>query len=156
MATPEYRARLSKGREKFFKVLDNELKARNKTIPESIRSKWVVSEDLGRLNELWEAGLAKDKYTIANAPIVGNDILALQGHSAKGKPLQPILFRTKEDIVDIMMHPKEVHAFPVSDRRGNHLATVIHVGPDAPPGKVRRLARLLIKDPNGFEARRMS
>jgi hypothetical protein len=51
-----------------------------------------------------------------------------------------------------MMHPTEAYAFPVSDKRGTHVATVIHVGPKASRQKVQRLVKSLIKDPTGYDA----
>jgi|GEM_PF-6628925 len=145
ISTPDHRRGLVSGRRRFAKILGEQLAGAE--IPDRYRSKWVISRDFGQLRELWQ--LAHDfKKKDIYAPIVGHDILLLQEAKA-GRPLpkKPGLFLDNETIVNTMMHPKDAYAFPVRDRRGNHLATVIHVGPEASDARIRRLARKLISDP---------
>lgn len=138
---PREEARLDAGRERFLKVLDEELLRLGEDIPEDARAMWVISRDFGRLVDLWKASMRKSE-----GPVLAHDILALHGHICA----EPRIY--SRDVVRDLMDPEEAYALPVSDCQGRHLATIIHVGPDAREGDIRRLTRSLIKDPSGRDA----
>jgi len=145
LGSREHRAGLVKGRRLFNRILQEELKGKNASISDSARSKWVVSEDFGRLRNLWQM-LQHPKKKIAYPPVIAQEILAMQ--DGRGS----VLFRNQKQLVNVMMHPKDAYAFPVLDKRKRHIATVIHVGANASERKVKRLVRHLIKEPTGKNA----
>ncbi len=133
-------AGLDSGKGHFLKLLDSELKAAGVAIPAADRAKWIVSPDLGTLIDLWKSAVDDSTF---EGPALARDILALHGLIPGG----PRIY-TKEIVKDLM-DPGEAYAMPVSDREGQHLATIVHVGPKAKESDVRDLARSLIADPTG-------
>ena len=140
----EYRSRLAQARGRFNRILNEEQRSLGKSVPADIKSRWVVGKDIGTLRSMW--------VRVSNIPTMipfAKDIIALQD-MRMGRPTEgPKYFRTERELVNHMMHPREAHALPVFDAKGAHLATVIHIGPEASQAQIRKLARNLILDPIG-------
>jgi hypothetical protein len=130
LLSPIESAGLDKGRERFLTAL------REKKGKVRVSENWIISQDLGRLINLWERCLDE---TTGLGPILAHDILALHGlHPTGAKPR----FYSKEVLKDLM-HPKDAYALPIKDYAGKRIATLVHVGPDALEKEVTNLINCL-------------
>jgi len=142
LLSPAENARLSAGRSKFSEIFSQEMRRHGIAVPNEAMSKWIVSQDLGRLTGLWEHCLDAVHGT---GPLLAQDILAIHGlHPKSSGPS----FYSREVVRDLMSK-KDAYALPIADYRGNYLATIIHVGPEATEKAIRQLAQSLIRDPTG-------
>ncbi len=139
-----YRIRLAQARTRFNRVLGEEEGRTGVRVPAKVKQKWRVGRDWGTYRTLWQ----KVKGVPAPLPLAG-DIIKLQDRRSGRQTEKTGYFHTEKRVIDDMMSPREAHALPVFDADGQHLATVIHVGPDATQAQMRRLARELIRDPTG-------
>lgn len=183
VSNEKHRAGLEEGRRLFNRVLNEELGNQGLKLPESARDTWIVSQDMGLLRPLWKAAnpprvrrpkrmlIAHDILTLQEyGELLRPRIRELErspGGLTNDKleemmkdpklpefPRETELFHTSREVVQGLMGPKDINVFQVRNRKqGKHLATVIHVGPNAPVEKVRRLVRLLLEDPTGWRAR---
>lgn len=140
----EYRARLAQARGRFNRILKEEQRNLKKTVPADVKKRWVVGRDIGTLRGTWMR--VRDIPT--QIPFA-NDIIALQDRRMGRSTDGPRYFRTEQELASHMMPRGEAHALPVFDAEGKHLATVVHIGPDASQAQIRKLARNLIQDPTG-------
>lgn len=136
-----YRAELATARSRFNRILKEEEKKTGVPVPQSVKRRWIVGKDFGTLRGVWKRVQGDSRIDLAG------DIIALQDMRSGRKTAAPTYFRTEKQVADEMMAPNEAHALPAFSRDGQHVATIVHVGPKASQTQMRALARALIKDP---------
>jgi hypothetical protein len=149
--SPFRRKNLTAKRNGFLEVLRTEFR-KNETIdriPADFLDRIFFSSEIDR--RTLEFNKLLDKKT--SQPLWIHDLFALKGIQKPYINREPLVYKTPGDYIKSVLNPKEAYLVPLSDSKGRHYLTFVHVGELTTEKKMQDMARYLLSDPTGRVAK---